>query len=93
MDKIAAFAAIFFGIFVVVFVSTFLWGVGRRIVRWALIAVVAYAAIIAAVRAAHLDGDGAAVTMAGLLSATLSPHCSPAESTASRSSLCTHSTK
>lgn len=93
MDKIATFAAIFSGIFIVVFAITFLWGLGKRILRWTVITAVAYAAIIMAVRAAHLGGDGATITMADLLSATLGPHCSPGGSTTSRSSSCTSSTK
>jgi len=93
MDKIATFAVIFAGIFIVVFVITFLWGVGKRILRWAVITVVAYVAIIMAVRAAHLGGDGAAITMPDILSATLGPPCAPGGSTISPSSACTGSTK
>jgi hypothetical protein len=93
MDKIVTFAAIFSGIFIVVFVVTFLWGVGKRILRWTVITAVAYVGIIVAVRAAHLGGDGAAITMADLLSATLAPHCALGTSTTSRSSSCTSSTK
>jgi hypothetical protein len=93
MDKIATFAAIFSAIFIVVFVITFLWGVGKRILRWTVITAVAYAAIVMAVRAAHLGGDGTAITMADLLSATLGPHCSLGASTTSRSSSCPSSTK
>jgi hypothetical protein len=93
MDKIATFAAIFSGTFIVVFVVTFLWGVGKRILRWTVITAVAYAAIIMAIRATHLGGDGAAITMADLLAATLGPHCSPGGSTTSRSNSCINSTK
>jgi len=73
MDKIATFAAVFSGIFIVVFVVTLLWGVGKRILRWTVITAVAYAGIVIAVRAAHLGGDGAAITMENLLSVSLSP--------------------
>lgn len=93
MDKIATFAAVFSGIFIVVFVITFLWGVGKRILRWTVITAVAYVAVIMAVRAAHLGGDGAAITMTDLLSTTLGQHCSLGASTTSRSSSCTSSTK
>ena len=93
MDKIETFAVILSGIFIVVFVVTFLWGVGKRILRWAVLAAAAYVGIIVAVRTAQLGGDGAAVTMTGLLSATLGTHCAPGASTTSRSSSCTGSTK
>lgn len=83
MDKIVTFAAVLSGIFIVVFVTTFLWGVGKRIVRWTVLTALAYAAIVVAVRLAHLGGDGAAITMADLLSATLVPHCSLDESATS----------
>lgn len=86
MDKIAALAAILCGIFIIVFVITFLFGVGRWILRWTVITAVAYAVIIMAVRAAHLGGDGAAITMENLLSATVSSYCSSGASTTSRSS-------
>ncbi len=92
-DKMATIVAILFGVFIVVFVSTFLWGVGKRIVRWTLIVAVAYAAVVMAVRAAHLGDDGAAITVGDLLSATLGPHCSLGGSTASRSSSCASSTR
>ena len=90
MDQIVTFAAVLSGIFVVVFVTTFLWGVGRRIVRWTVIAVLAYAAVVVTVRVTHLGADGAATTMADLLAATLGPHCTAGEPAASRSSSCTH---
>jgi hypothetical protein len=93
MDKIATYAAVFSGIFIIVFVITFLWGVGKRLLRWTVITVVAYAAIIMAMRAAHLGGDGAATTMEDLLSVSLSSTCSLGGSTTSRSSPCASSTK
>ena len=93
MDKIATFAAVFSGIFIVVFVITFLWGVGKRILRWTMIAAAAYVGIVIAVRAAHLGGDGAAITMENLLSVSLNSYCSLGASTAPRSSSCTSSTK
>ena len=94
MDKIAAFAAVFAGIFAAVFVVTFLWGVGKRILRWTVIAAVAYAGIVMAVHAVHLSGDGAPITMENLLSVTLnSSYCPPGASTTSRSSSCTGSSR
>ncbi len=89
MDRIGTLAAVLSGIFTVVFVTTFVWGVGKRILRWALIAAVAYAAVVMAVRIAHLGVDGAAITMTDLLAATLGPHCSAGEPATSRSSACT----
>ena len=88
MDKMAAFAAVFSGIFIAVFVITFLWGVGKRIVRWTVIAAIAYVGIIVSLRVAHWSDDGAPLTMENLLSVTLGPDCSPGASTASRSSSC-----
>jgi hypothetical protein len=93
MDRIATYIAVFSGIFILVFVITFLWGVARRIWHWTVIAAVAYVGIAMAVRASHLSSDGAAITMADLLSATLSPHCSLRASTTSRSGSCASSTK
>lgn len=93
MEKIATIAVLFSGVFIVAFVITFLWGVGRQILRWAVIAAAAYAAIVMTVRAAHLGGNGAPITIAGLLSVTSGPHCSVIGSTTSRSSSCTNSTK
>jgi len=93
MDKLAAFAAVFAGIFIGVFVLTFLWGVGKRILRWIVIAAVAYAGIVIAVQIVHLSGDGAAVTMENLLSVTLNSHCTPGASVTSRPSSCTGSTR
>jgi hypothetical protein len=89
MDKMAAFAAVFSGIFIAVFVITFLWGVGKRILRWTVIAAVAYVGIIVSLRLAHLSDDGAPVTMENLLSMTLGPDCSPGAPTAARSGSCT----
>jgi hypothetical protein len=93
MDKIATFAAVFSGIFIVVFVITFLWGVGKRILRWTVITAVAYVGIVVALRATHLSGDGAPITMESLLSVTLSSYCSLGASITSRPSSCTSSTK
>ena len=92
MDKIATYAAVFSGIFIAVFVITFLWGVGKRILRWTVITAVAYVGILIAVRA-HLGGEGAAITMENLLSMSVSSYCSLGVSTASRSSVCASSTK
>ncbi len=74
MDKLATFAAVFAGIFIAVFVVTFLWGVGKRLLRWTVVTALLYVAIVVAIRAANLGGDGPAFTMAHLLSATLAPH-------------------
>ena len=93
MDKITTYAAVFSGIFIVVVVITFVWGVGKRIVRWTAIAAVAYVGILIAVRATHLGGEGAAITMENLLSMSVSSYCSLGVSTASRSSVCASSTK
>jgi len=93
MDKIASFVPVFSGIFIVVFVITFLWGVGKRILRWTVITVVAYAGIVIAVRVAYLGVDGAAITMGNLLSMSVSSSCSLGVSSGSRSSACTSSTK
>ena len=72
MDKVVAFATVLSGIFIVVFLLTFLWGVGKRILRWTVIAAVAYASFLIVVHIAHLGGDGAPITMENLLSVTLS---------------------
>jgi len=88
MEKIGTFAAVLAGIFIVVFVTTFLWAVGREILRWTVIAAVAYAAIVVAARAVHLGDDGAAVTIAGLLWPASDPHCGAAGSSAARAPPC-----
>ncbi|HEY1545935.1 MAG TPA: hypothetical protein VGG01_26325 [Xanthobacteraceae bacterium] len=94
MEKIVTFAVILSGLFIVVFVIIFLWGVGRQILRWAAIAAAVYAAIVMTVRAAHVGGDAAPTTIADLLSATSGPHCSVAASTTSRPmTWCAKSTK
>ncbi len=93
MDKIAGFAVAFSGIFIVVFAITFLWGVGKWMLRWAVIIAAAYAGITIAVRAAHLNGNGAAITMENLLSVTRSSYCSLGASATSRSSSCMTATK
>src|SRR5262249_17445726 len=93
MDKIATFAAVFSGMFIAVFVISFLWGVGKRILRWTMIAAAAYVGIVIAVRAAHVGGDGAAITMENLLSLSLSSQPPPGGSTTSRSSSYTGSIK
>ncbi len=89
MDKIATFAAVFSGIFIAVFVITFLWGVGKRILRWTVIIAAAYTGVIISLGVAHLSNDGAPLTMEHLLSAALGSGCSLAASIASRSSSCT----
>jgi cytochrome c biogenesis protein CcdA len=89
MDKIAAFAAVFSGIFIAVFVITFLWGVGKRILRWTVIIAVAYVGIIISLRVVHLSDDGVPLTMENLLSMTLGSDCSLGASNASRSHSCT----
>ncbi len=88
MDRIAAFAVVFSGIFIAVFVITFLWGVGKRILRWTVIVAAAYAGVIMSLRVAQLSDDGAPFTMENLLSVTLGSDCS-GPSTALRSSSCT----
>ena len=89
MDKLPAFAAVFSGIFIAVFVITFLWGVGRRIVRWTVIIALAYVGVIVGLRVAHVGDDGAPLTIENLLSVTLGPDCPPGASAASRSGSCT----
>ena len=88
MDKVDAFAVVFSGIFIAVFVITFLWGIGKRILRWTVIIAVAYVGIIISLRVAHLSADGAPLTMENLLSVTLGSDCPLGASTASRSSSC-----
>jgi len=89
MDKLPAFAAVFSGIFIAVFVISFLWGVGKRIVRWTVIIALAYVGVIVGLRVVQLSDDGAPLTMENLLSVTLGPDCSLGASTASRSGSCT----
>lgn len=93
MDKVAAFATVLSGIFIAVFVLTFLWGVGKRILRWTVIAAVAYAGIVIAVHVAHVSGEGSVTTMEDLLSVTLNSYCSLGASMTSRPSPCAGSTK
>jgi len=92
MDKIAIYTAAFSGIFIAVFVITFLWGVGKRILRWMVITAVAYVGILIAVRA-HLGGESTEITMDKLLSMSVSSYCSLGVSTAPRSSVCASPTK
>jgi hypothetical protein len=81
VEKIATLAVIFSGIFIIAFVITFVWGVGRQILRWTVIAVAVYGAVVMTVRAAHLGGCRAPTTIADLLSATSGAHCPVAAQT------------
>jgi hypothetical protein len=92
MDKVTTYAAVLSGIFIAVFVITFLWGVGKRILRWTVIAVVAYVGIVIAVRTAHLGGEGTEITMNNLLSMSVSAFCLLGVSTAAPG-VCASSTK
>ena len=89
MGNIGTFAAIFCALFVVVFLIAFLWGVARGILRWTVIAAAAYVAVVITIRAAHVGGDRAPLTIADLLAATSGPHCSVTGSATSRSRPCT----
>jgi cytochrome c biogenesis protein CcdA len=89
MDKMAAFAAVFSGIFIAVFAITFLWGVGKWILRWTVIIAVAYVGVMISLRVVHLSDDGAPLTIENLLSMSLGSDCTLGASTASRSSSCT----
>ena len=89
MEKLVTLAVIFAGIFIVAFVLTFLWGVGRQIVRWTVVAVAAYAVIVMALGALNSGGESAPTTIAGLLSATSGTTCAVAGSSPARSRPCT----